>query len=76
MVYLSEIIPAKQLENNKPEEIKFSLRPRLNGTSLNEANEVGKKSNVLISMEERKEKYDRARVRIFFSVPKYNFSYT
>jgi len=64
VVRLSEI-PAKQLENDKPEQIKIAIRPRPNGTSLNESNEVGKKNNLLRSVEERKEEYDRARARIF-----------
>ncbi|XP_047160245.1 uncharacterized protein LOC124830529 [Vigna umbellata] len=54
VVRLSEI-PAKQLENDKPEQIKIAIRPRPNGTSLNESNEVGKKNNLLRSVEERKE---------------------
>ncbi|XP_014510837.1 R3H domain-containing protein 1 [Vigna radiata var. radiata] len=66
VVRLSEI-PAKQLENDKPEQIKIAIRPRPNGTSLNESNEVGKKNNLLRSVEERKEEYDRARARIFSS---------
>ncbi|KAK7344901.1 hypothetical protein VNO77_15122 [Canavalia gladiata] len=63
-VCLSEI-PAKQLENDKPEQIKIVIRPRPNKTGLNEANEAGRKSNPLRSVEERKEEYDRARARIF-----------
>ncbi|KAK7357595.1 hypothetical protein VNO80_16888 [Phaseolus coccineus] len=65
VVCLSEIIPVKQLENDKLEQIKISIRPKPNGTSLNKANEVGKKNNVLRNVEERKEEYDRARARIF-----------
>ncbi|XP_020223882.1 R3H domain-containing protein 1 [Cajanus cajan] len=66
VVRLSEI-PAKQLEKDKPELIKIAIRPRPNKTSLNEANEAGKKGNPLRSVEERKEEYDRARARIFSS---------
>ncbi|KAL2326705.1 hypothetical protein Fmac_025763 [Flemingia macrophylla] len=66
MVRLSEI-PAKQLEKGKPELIKIAIRPRPNKTSLNEANENGKKGNHLRSVEERKEEYERARARIFSS---------
>ncbi|CAJ1967758.1 unnamed protein product [Sphenostylis stenocarpa] len=66
LVCLSEI-PAKQLGNDKPEQIKIAIRPRPNRSSLNEANEVGKKNNPLRSVEERKEEYDRARARIFSS---------
>ncbi|KAH1228432.1 hypothetical protein AAZX31_10G097400 [Glycine max] len=63
VVCLSEI-PAKQLEDDKPEQIKIAIRPRQNKNSLNEA---GRKSNPLRSVEERKEEYDRARARIFSS---------
>ncbi|TKY53457.1 cAMP-regulated phosphoprotein 21 [Spatholobus suberectus] len=66
MVRLSEI-PAKLLEDDKPEQIKIAIRPRPNKTSLNEANEAGRKRNPLRSVEERKEEYDRARARIFSS---------
>ncbi|XP_027365208.1 cAMP-regulated phosphoprotein 21-like [Abrus precatorius] len=66
MVCLSEI-PTKQFENDKPELIKIAIRPRPNSSSLNEANEPGRKSNPLRSVEERKEEYDRARARIFSS---------
>ncbi|KAG5051985.1 hypothetical protein AAZX31_02G154900 [Glycine max] len=66
MVRLSEI-PAKQLENDKPEKIKIAIRPRPNKISLNEANEAGRKSNPPRSVEERKVEYDRARARIFSS---------
>ncbi|KAK7393035.1 hypothetical protein VNO78_21486 [Psophocarpus tetragonolobus] len=64
VIRLSEI-PAKQLENDKPEKIKIAIRPRPDKTSLNEANEAGRKHNPLRSVEERKEEYDRARARIF-----------
>ncbi|KAK7278995.1 hypothetical protein RJT34_24036 [Clitoria ternatea] len=66
VVRLSEI-PTKQLENDKPEQVKIVIRPRPNKSNSNEANEAGKKSNPLRSVEERKEEYDRARARIFSS---------
>lgn len=65
-VFLSEV-PAKLLENDKPEKIKIAIRPRPNKDSINEANESGLKRSHLRSMEERKEDYDRARARIFSS---------
>lgn len=65
-VRLSEI-PAKQLEYDKPENVKLVIRPRPNKASVNEANRVGAKRNSLRSVEERKEEYDRARARIFSS---------
>ncbi|KAK7336414.1 hypothetical protein VNO77_16954 [Canavalia gladiata] len=66
VVRLSEI-PLKQLENDKSEQKKIVIRPRSNKTSLNEANEAGIKGNLVRSVEERKEEYDRARARIFSS---------
>ncbi|XP_061374699.1 uncharacterized protein LOC133316918 [Gastrolobium bilobum] len=71
VVCLSEI-PAKQLENGKPEQMKIAIRPRPNKTSLSEANEAGGKGNPLRSVEERKEEYDRARARIFSSSRSYD----
>ena len=65
-VRLSEI-PAKPLENDKPEQVKIVIRPRPNKASLNEANELAAKQNSFRSVEERKEEYDRARARIFSS---------
>ncbi|XP_024031003.1 uncharacterized protein LOC21386213 [Morus notabilis] len=65
-VRLSEI-PAKQLEYDKPENVKLVIRPRPNKASVNEANRVGNKRNSFRSVEERKEEYDRARARIFSS---------
>lgn len=65
-VRLSDI-PAKQFENDKPENVKLVIRPRPNKASINETNEVGIKRNSFRSMEERKEEYDRARARIFSS---------
>lgn len=65
-VRLSEIT-AKQLENDKPEQVKIVIRPRPNKGSLNDGNEHGIKRNSFRSVEERKEEYDRARARIFSS---------
>ncbi|KAL5546730.1 hypothetical protein UlMin_006417 [Ulmus minor] len=64
-VRLSEI-PAKQSENDKPEQVKIVIRARPSKAS-NEANESGIKRNQVRSVEERKEEYDRARARIFSS---------
>ncbi|KAF7819154.1 R3H domain-containing protein 2 [Senna tora] len=66
VVCLSEI-PAKQLENDKPEHIKIAIRPRPNKSNVSEVNGAGLKGNPLRSVEERKEEYDRARARIFSS---------
>ncbi|KAF3442174.1 hypothetical protein FNV43_RR16090 [Rhamnella rubrinervis] len=66
VVHLSEL-PTKQLETDKPELVKISIRRRPNRTSVNEDNEVGIKRNPVRSVEERKEEYDRARARIFSS---------
>ncbi|KAI4300921.1 hypothetical protein L6164_034247 [Bauhinia variegata] len=66
VVRLSEI-PAKQLENVNSQQKKIVLRPRPNKTTANEANEAGMKGNLVRSVEERKEEYDRARARIFSS---------
>ncbi|KAL5743661.1 hypothetical protein ACOSP7_026521 [Xanthoceras sorbifolium] len=67
VVRLSEI-PAKQSEeSDKLEQIKIAIRPRPNRGSANEANENGIKRNLVRSVEERKEEYDRARARIFSS---------
>lgn len=63
-VCLSEI-PAKQLENDKHEQIKIVMRPRPNRNSSNAASETGIKRNTARTVEERKEDYDRARARIF-----------
>ncbi|KAJ8760120.1 hypothetical protein K2173_010976 [Erythroxylum novogranatense] len=65
-VRLSEI-PAKQLEGEKPEQVKIVIRPRPNKGSANESNESGIKQSSVRSVEERKEEYDRARARIFSS---------
>ncbi|KAI4348575.1 hypothetical protein L6164_009284 [Bauhinia variegata] len=66
VVCLSEI-PAKQLENDNAQLKKIVIRPRPNKTTVNEANEAGMKGNIVRSVEERKEEYDRARARIFRS---------
>ncbi|EEF45067.1 r3h domain containing protein, putative [Ricinus communis] len=60
-------IPAKQLERDKPEQVKIVIRPRPNKGSINECNEFGVKQSPVRSVEERKEEYDRARARIFSS---------
>ncbi|XP_022983817.1 uncharacterized protein LOC111482320 [Cucurbita maxima] len=65
-VRLSEI-PAKQLDNEKNEQVKFVIRPRPNKMSETSANDGGLKQNSVRSVEERKEEYDRARARIFSS---------
>ncbi|GMI79611.1 hypothetical protein like AT3G56680 [Hibiscus trionum] len=65
-VRLSEI-PAKNSENDKPEQVKIAIRPRPNNGSVNEANQSGIKRSSVRSVEERKEEYDRARARIFSS---------
>ncbi|KAJ4978178.1 hypothetical protein NE237_008958 [Protea cynaroides] len=64
-VCLSEV-PPKQSENDKPEQVKIAVRPRLN-KSQNDASELGAKCNPVRTVEERKEEYDRARARIFSS---------
>lgn len=64
VVRLSEI-PVKQLETDRPEQVKIFIKPRPCRTNVNEANEAGKAGNLLRSVEERKEEYDRARARIF-----------
>lgn len=66
VVRLSDI-PAQQLENDKPEQIKIAIKPRPNKRSLNEANRAGTNENLMKSVEERKGEYERARARIFSS---------
>ncbi|KAL8213721.1 hypothetical protein R6Q57_003170 [Mikania cordata] len=61
-VCLSDI-PAKFLENNKHEHTKIVLKPRLKLSS--DGTNVDRKSNLVKTVEERKEDYDRARARIF-----------
>ncbi|XP_057970221.1 uncharacterized protein LOC131159369 isoform X2 [Malania oleifera] len=63
-ICLSEI-PAKQSENDKPENIKIAIRPRPNKASLDEVKEIGSNRCNVRTVEERKEEYDRARARIF-----------
>lgn len=63
-VCLSEV-PAKQLENDKLEQVKIAIRPRPNNASRNDMNELGVKRSSVRTVEERKEEYDRARARIF-----------
>lgn len=65
-VRLSEI-PSKQLESDRPENVKIVIRPRPNRGSMNGPNEHGVKRSPVRSVEERKEEYDRARARIFSS---------
>ncbi|KAG6596178.1 R3H domain-containing protein 2 [Cucurbita argyrosperma subsp. argyrosperma] len=65
-VHLSEI-PAKQLDNEKHEQVKIVIRPRPNKMSEISANDGGLKQSSVRSVEERKEEYDRARARIFSS---------
>lgn len=65
-VRLSEV-PAEQVENDKPEQVKISIKQRSQNAALNGANGTGAKQNALKTMEERKEEYDRARARIFNS---------
>ncbi|KAF5197319.1 Single-stranded nucleic acid binding r3h protein [Thalictrum thalictroides] len=64
-VCLSEV-PAEQLENDKPEQVKIAIKQRSQNAALNGAN-AGTKHSTLKTMEERKEEYDRARARIFKS---------
>lgn len=64
-VRLSDI-PAKQLEDDKSEQIKIVIRPRPSKASAG-ANDAGMKRSQVRSVEERKEDYDRARARIFSS---------
>ncbi|XP_050233981.1 uncharacterized protein LOC126682373 [Mercurialis annua] len=58
-------IPAKQLEKDKPEQVKIVIRPRPDKGFMNESDEFGVKRSPMRSVEERKEEYDRARARIF-----------
>lgn len=65
-VCLSEV-PAKQSENSKLEQVKIAVRPRPGRTSSDDAAEMERRRNLVRSVEERKEEYDRARARIFSS---------
>ncbi|KAL9237902.1 hypothetical protein vseg_012397 [Gypsophila vaccaria] len=65
-VCLSEV-PAKQPENSKLEQVKIAIRPRPGRTSSGDAAEMERRRNLVRSVEERKEEYDRARARIFSS---------
>lgn len=65
-VCLSDI-SAKQLENDKHEQVKIVIRPRPSNASSNGNCELGMKRSSVRSVEERKEEYDRARARIFSS---------
>lgn len=63
-ICLSDIpIPTKLSENEK-QDVKIVLKPRPK-SSFDGTNDQGKKSNLVRSVEERKEEYDRARARIF-----------
>ncbi|KAI3811784.1 hypothetical protein L1987_21515 [Smallanthus sonchifolius] len=61
-VCLSDV-PAKISENDKQEHTKIVLKPRPKLSS--DGTNVGRKSNLVKTVEERKEDYDRARARIF-----------
>jgi len=61
-VCLSDV-PAKISENEKHDHIKVVLKPRPKSSS--DGTNVGKKSDSVRTVEERKEDYDRARARIF-----------
>ncbi|XP_073154890.1 uncharacterized protein [Henckelia pumila] len=65
-IFLSDV-PAKEAENDKPDQIKFVIRPRASRGSLDDTNEQGTKRSSVRTVEERKEEYDRARARIFRS---------
>lgn len=62
-VCLSDV-PAKLSENEKQEHVKIVLKPRPK-LSSDGTNGLGKNSNSVRTVEERKEEYDRARARIF-----------
>lgn len=66
-VCLSEI-PVKQPESNgRPEGFKIAIKPRPNRGSGGIGSGSGVEKNLLRSVEERKEEYDKARARIFNS---------
>lgn len=65
-VCLSEI-PVKQPENGKPEGFKIAIKPRPKKGSGCGGSGSGVQQNLLRSVEERKEEYDKARARIFNS---------
>ncbi|KAL3533486.1 hypothetical protein ACH5RR_007007 [Cinchona calisaya] len=65
-VCLSDV-PAKELENDKNEQIKIVIRSRPAIASSTEISEFGLKRITVRTVEERKEEYDRARARIFSS---------
>lgn len=58
-------IPAKQTENEKTEHFKIAIRQRSNKVSQSDASELETKRNLVRTVEERKEEYDKARARIF-----------
>ncbi|XP_010543660.1 PREDICTED: R3H domain-containing protein 2-like [Tarenaya hassleriana] len=64
LVRLSEI-PVKQPENGKSEVLKIVIKPRPNKGSGGEGTGMGMQRNIMRSVEERKEEYDKARARIF-----------
>ncbi|XP_010464754.1 PREDICTED: uncharacterized protein LOC104745258 isoform X1 [Camelina sativa] len=65
-VCLSEI-PVKQPENGKPEGFKIAIKPRPKRGSGCGGSGSEVQQNLLRSVEERKEEYDKARARIFNS---------
>lgn len=66
-VCLSEI-PVKQPEfNGRPEGLKLAIKPRPNRGSGGIGSGSGVEKNLLRSVEERKEEYEKARARIFNS---------
>jgi len=65
-VCLSEI-PVKQPENGRPEGFKIAIKPRPKRGSGCGGSGSGVQQNLLRSVEERKEEYDKARARIFNS---------
>uniref|UniRef100_A0A1J3DTU5 R3H domain-containing protein 1 n=1 Tax=Noccaea caerulescens TaxID=107243 RepID=A0A1J3DTU5_NOCCA len=65
-VCLSEI-PVKQPENGRPEGVKIAIKARPKRGSGCDGSGSGVQQNLLRSVEERKEEYDKARARIFNS---------
>ncbi|CAN6818757.1 hypothetical protein Bca4012_003949 [Brassica carinata] len=65
-VCLSEI-PVKQPENGRPEGFKIAIKARPKRGSGSGGGGCGVQQNLLRSVEERKEEYDKARARIFNS---------
>lgn len=63
-VSLSDI-PAKQTENEKTERFKIAIRQKPNKVFQGDASELETNRNLVRTVEERKEEYDKARARIF-----------